>query len=183
VKRIVACICAIVSLTSVLSAQESKLPKPFATGLKAPVSACVGGDGRVYVTDVLDDGGGRVMVIGKTGEATPFATGLKNPIGIVAWTNLLFVADDQRVVRIDPKGKVTVLADEKKFPGTPATLYDICVDEHGVLYVSDWAIVAGNVGAIYRVDQKGKVTVVTTPKRTAKSKARPAWSWTARTTW
>jgi predicted dienelactone hydrolase/glucose/arabinose dehydrogenase/sugar lactone lactonase YvrE len=171
VKRIVACICAIVSLTSVLSAQESKLPQPFATGLKAPVSACVGSDGRVYVTDILDDGGGRVMVIGKTGEAIPFATGLKNPIGIVAWTNLLFVADDQRVVRIDPKGKVTVLADEKKFPGPPVTLYDICADEHGILYVSDWAIVQGGVGAIFRIDQKGKVTTVTDGKKNRQIKS------------
>jgi glucose/arabinose dehydrogenase len=147
------------------AAQEAKPPKSFATGLNAPASACVGSDGRVYVTDALKDGGGRVMVVAKTGEAIPFASGLKNPIGIVAWANLLFVVDDDRVVRIDPKGKVTVLADEKKFSGTPTTLYDICVDEHGVLYVSDWAIVSGGVGAIYRIDQKGKVTVVTDAKK------------------
>jgi glucose/arabinose dehydrogenase len=171
VNRALCLLCVLVGFAAPLAAGETKPPKPFATGLKAPVSACVGGDGRVYVTDILDDGGGRVMVIGKTGEATPFATGLKNPIGIVAWTNLLFVADDQRVVRIDPKGKVTVLADEKKFPGPPVTLYDICVDEHGILYVSDWAIVQGGVGAIFRIDQQGKVTTVTDGKKNRQIKS------------
>jgi glucose/arabinose dehydrogenase len=155
----------LLGLANTGTGQEKKLPKPLFTGLKNPASACVGGDGRIYVTDILDDGGGRVMVIGKDGKALPFATGLKNPIGIAAWGNLFFVADDDRVVRIDPKGKMTVLADEKKFPGAPTTLYDICADEHGILYASDWAIVAGNVGAIYRIDQKGKVTVVTDGKK------------------
>src|SRR5262245_61763545 len=93
----------LLGLATAASGQEKKLPKPLATGLKNPTAVAVGGDGRIYVTDILDDGGGRVMVIGKDGKALPFATGLKNPIGIAAWGNLLFVADDDRVVRIDLK--------------------------------------------------------------------------------
>lgn len=138
-------------------------PKPLVTGLKNPESVAVGGDGRTYVTEIGEfgkDGDGRVVVIDK-GKVVEFVSGLNDPKGIVAWTNLLFVCDNKRVLRIDNKGKMTVFADEKAFPKTPMFLNDICVDEAGTLYVSDSGDLKGNGGAIYRISPKGKVTLVT----------------------
>lgn len=158
-------------------AGDKKLPKPFVTGLKNPESVTLGNDGRIYISEIGEfekDGDGRIMVVGKDGKAMPFATGLDDPKGIVSWTNLLFVADNKRVVRIDPKGTVTVVADEKAFPTPPLFLNDITADEHGVLYVSDSGDLKGNGGAIYRIaiippnpkakddaGKKGKVSVTT----------------------
>lgn len=153
----------LISFSSFASAGDGKLPKPLVSGLKTPESVTIGGDGRIYVTEIGEfgkDGDGRVVVIDK-GKIIPFAIGLDDPKGIVAWTNQLFVADNKRVVRIDSKGMVTVLAAEKAFPTPPLFLNDITVDEQGTLYVSDSGDLKGNGGAVYRITQKGKVTTVT----------------------
>ena len=158
--------CILLALASTASAGETKLPKPLVTGLKNPESVAVGSDGRIYITEIGEfgkDGDGRVMVIDK-GKAVPFATGMDDPKGIVAWTNLLFVADNKRIWKIDPKGKATVFAAESAFPQPPLFLNDITVDEKGVLYVSDSGDLKGNGGAIFRIDVKGKVTLVTSGK-------------------
>ncbi len=153
---------------------QDKLPKPRVTDLKNPESVAIGNDGRIYVTEIGEfgkDGDGRVLVIGKDGKAIPFATGMDDPKGIVASLNILYVADNKRVWRIDNKGKATVFADEKAFPAPPLFLNDITVDEHGIVFVSDSGDLKGNGGAIYRItstppnpkvkDDKGKVTVTT----------------------
>ena len=88
------------------------LPKPLVTGLKNPESVAVGSDGRIYVTEIGEfgkDGDGRVMVI-VNGKAVPFATGLDDPKGMVAWQKWLFVTDKKRVWRIDHTGKAKVFA-------------------------------------------------------------------------
>lgn len=139
-------------------AQDSKLPKPFVTGLKNPESVAVGNDGRIYVSEIGEfgkDGDGRIVAVDKAGKVTEVAKGLDDPKGIVFgagfWANQLFVNDNKRVVRVDSKGTVTVIADEKAFPTPPLFLNDICVDEHGVLYVSDSGDLKGNGGAVYRL--------------------------------
>src|SRR6266853_150640 len=81
----------------------ANLPKPFVTGLANPESVCLGPDGLAYVTEIGEfgtDGDGRVSVIKKS-KATPFATGLNDPKGIVAFSNAFYVADKTRVVKID----------------------------------------------------------------------------------
>ena len=159
-------------VASSVDAGEPQLPKPLIAGLKMPESVTLGNDGRIYVTEIGEfgkDGDGRVMVVSK-GEAVPFATGFDDPKGIVSFINFLFVADNKRVWKIDNKGNATVLADEKAFPTPPLFLNDITVDEAGVLYVSDSGDLKGNGGAIYRIDQKGKVTAVTDGKKNAKVK-------------
>ena len=149
------------------SSARADLPKPFVTGLKNPESVCVGLDNRVYVTLIGEfdvDGDGSVVVIDGD-KAVPFATGLDDPKGMVAFKQFLFVADKKKVVRIDPKGKVVVLADEKAFPKPPVFLNDLAVDEQGTLYVSDSGDLKGNGGAIFRIDLKGKVTLVADEKK------------------
>jgi glucose/arabinose dehydrogenase len=144
------------------AAANAALPEPMVTGLKNPESVCVGLGGKIYVTVIGEfdkDGDGSVVLIDGN-KAVPFATGLDDPKGIVSFQANLFVADKKKVVRIDQKGKVTVVADEKAFPIPPLFLNDIAVDEYGGLYVSDSGDLKGGGGAIFRIDQKGKVTLV-----------------------
>ncbi len=159
------------------SAEEKKpdLPKlvtgkaltPMVTGLKNPESVVIGLDGRIYVTEIGEfgkDGDGRVSVI-VGGKAVPFATGLDDPKGLVSFGGALFTADNKRVMRIDKNGKVTVFAPEKAFPNPPLFLNDVEVDAKGVLYVSDSGDLKGKGGAVYRINQKGKVTTLTDATR------------------
>lgn len=144
------------------------LPKPMLTGLKNPGAAAVGGDGRVYVSEIGESGkagDGRVMVMNKDGKAVAFATGLDDPTGMVFWQKSLFVADGKRVWRIDDKGKAAVFAAKDAFPTEPHFLNDICVDETGVLYVSDSGDRAGGGGAIFRIDHRGRVSLVADRRR------------------
>ncbi len=166
-KRISAFVLALCFIPAASVAAGDKLPKPMATGLKMPESVVVGSDGRIYVTEIGEfgkDGDGRVVVIDK-GKIVPFASGLDDPKGIVRWLNFLYVADNKRVVKIDMKGKVEVIAAEKAFPVAPLFLNDIAVDEEGTLYVSDSGDLKGNAGVVFRIPQKGKITVVTDGKR------------------
>jgi glucose/arabinose dehydrogenase len=151
----------------VVAPTRAELPKPLVTGLKNPESVCVGPDGRIYATTIGEfdkDGDGAVMVIsGDT--AAPFVSGLNDPKGMVAFKDNLFVADKNRVLRIDRKAKVTVVADQKAFPVPPVFLNDLAVDEQGTLYVSDSGDLKGQGGAIFRIDLKGKVTLVADAKK------------------
>lgn len=170
---------------------DKKPTPPILKGLKNPESVVIGGDGRMYITEIGEfgkDGDGQVTVVGKDGKPAPFATGLDDPKGIVAYQNILYVADNKKVLRIDNKGKVTVIADEKAFPTPPLFLNDITVDENGTIYVSDSGDLKGNGGAIYRLNigggfpfpkfkdkqpepAKAKVTLVTDGKKNPAIKA------------
>lgn len=138
-------------------------PKPWITGLKNPESVCVGLGGKVYVTEIGEfdkDGDGRVLII-ENGKAVPFTEGLDDPKGIAPFQKWLFVADKTKVVRIDEKGKATVFAAPEAFPTKPKFLNDIHVDpESGTIYVSDSGDLKGKDGAVYRIDPKGKVTLL-----------------------
>jgi glucose/arabinose dehydrogenase len=140
-----------------------QLPRPMVAGLRHPAAVVVGGDGRIYLSEVGESGkggDGRILVVTKAGEAVPFATGLDRPRGMASWGKLLFAADTQRVWRIDPKGKVEVFAPKEAFPAEPHALHGLAVDENGILYVSDSGDGEGKGGAVYRIDHKAKVRLV-----------------------
>jgi glucose/arabinose dehydrogenase/sugar lactone lactonase YvrE len=165
--RRVLCIAGMLCCVTSSAHAEKPLPKPLVTGLKNPASVAVGVDERIYITEMGEpgkDGDGQVLVL-DNGKPVPFATGLDDPRGIVAFQQWLFVADKQRVWRIDKKGKAEVFAAAGAFPTPPVVLSGITVDEEGTIYVSDLG--GGEiVGTIYRIDQKGKVTLLTNNKHT-----------------
>jgi glucose/arabinose dehydrogenase len=136
-------------------------PRPLLTGLKNPAAVAVGTDGRVYITvrgEPGKDGTGAVHVV-EAGKAVPFATGLDAPAGLVAFQQWLFVADKQRVWRIDGRGKAGVLAAATAFPAPLEALGAIDVDEEGKLYVADTG------GAVYRIAPTGVVSLATDVRR------------------
>jgi glucose/arabinose dehydrogenase len=141
-------------------------------GLKNPAAVAVGADGRLYVSTLGEpgkDGDGALVAIDK-GKAVPFAAGLDDPRGLAARGGFLFVADGKRVWRIDAKGKASVFAAAGTFSPPAHSLRGIDIDEMGNLYVAD-AGDGNNNGAIYRIDPKGKVSLVTDAKRSPALKA------------
>lgn len=136
----------------------------MAKGLAMPESVAVGADGRIYVTEIGEfgkPGDGKVTVIDDTGKLQPFAQGLDDPKGMVAWQKDLYVADNTRVVRIDASGKWTVWVQPAAFPQPPRFLNDVAVDSKGDIYLSDSGdIEKGGKGAIFRVSPEGKVSLV-----------------------
>ena len=138
-------------------------PKPLATGIVNPESAAVNRFGRVFVSEIGErgkKGDGRILVV-DDGKATPFATGLDDPRGITFWNEWLYVADVDKVWRIDGKGDAKVLAAKEAFPRPPAMLNDVTVDPDGVVYVSDSGDNKDNRGCVFRIPPRGKPTVVT----------------------
>lgn len=147
--------------------RAAELPRPLVTGLKNPESVAVG-NGKIYISTIGEfdkDGDGAIMVV-QGDKVVPFATGLDDPKGLAFFQGSLFVADKNRVWRIDAKGKADVFAPATAFPAPPKFLNDLVVDiESGTLFVSDSGDLKGQGGAVYRIDPKGKVSVVTDPKR------------------
>jgi sugar lactone lactonase YvrE len=154
--------------SSALQAVAADLPKPMVSGLKNPESVCLGGDGKIYVTEIGEfgkDGDGAVTVV-VDGKAKPFATGLDDPKGIVSFQNDLYVTDKTRVVKVDAQGKVTTFVAADKFPTTPLFLNDIAIEpESGTLFVSDSGDLKGSSGSVFRIVVKtGKTDVVVDSK-------------------
>jgi glucose/arabinose dehydrogenase/sugar lactone lactonase YvrE len=142
--------------------------KPMVTGLKNPESVAIGTDGRIYISVIGEfdkDGDGAVMVV-QDGKAVPFAIGLDDPKGLIAWRDWLFVTDKKRVWRIDKKGKATVFAAAAAFPSPPVFLNDIDVEpQSGTFYVSDSGDTKGKGAAVYSIDEFGKVGLVIDSKK------------------
>lgn len=154
-----------VLLTSLtLHAAEIEL---LAKGLQNPESVTIGPGELPYVTLLGEPGkpgDGSVVVI-KSDEAVPFATGLDDPKGIAPLGDGLVVADLKRIVKIDDKGQVTTWVDADGFPKSPQSLNDVAVDAEGNVYVSDMGDAEGAGGAVYRIAADGKVTLITDAER------------------
>src|SRR5437868_5241402 len=84
-------------------------PQPLVSGLNNPQAVTVGPNKKVYVSVAGAPGtdGGAVVVL-ESGKAVPFATGLGDPRGLAAFFKWVFVADKDRVWRIDLGGKKDV---------------------------------------------------------------------------
>lgn len=141
---------------------------PIVKGLKNPESVATGFGKKIFVSHIGEFGkkgdGGVVRV--EKGKAVPFVSGLNDPKGLAAFGKWLFVADLDRVVRIDEKGTATDLARPEDFPVRPHSLNDLAIDATGrTLYVSDSGAGAGKCGSVFRVPLalekgKGKITIL-----------------------
>jgi gluconolactonase len=134
-------------------------------GLATPESVLVGPRGRIYISEIGEfgkDGDGKISVVGRSGNAEPFATGLDDPKGLAIYKHTLYAADKVRIWKIDSKGAASVFVKAEDFPQAPQFLNDLVADAKGNLYVSDSGdIEKGGKGAIFKVTPAGKVSMVT----------------------
>ena len=134
--------------------------KGTVTGLKMPESAIANPDGRLFITEIGEfgkKGDGKVTVINSDGSQATLAEGLDDPKGIDLFNNQLYVADIDKVVRIDMQGNKSVMAKPTDFQQKPIFLNDIEIDGLGNVFVSDSGDDNGKHSAVYRITQQGKV--------------------------
>ena len=142
-----------------LAAQQPEI----ISGLKQPESVAIGPGGKVYVSETGEyekANDGYVSVL-EGGKLRRFASGLDDPHGIKWYRNHLFVSDNMGIVwRIDSKGNPERFVDATDFPRKITNFNDLEIDSSGNLYISDSGDWEGRGGAIFRVAQDKKVTVV-----------------------
>jgi gluconolactonase len=144
-----------------LAAQEPQI----ITGLKQPESVAIGAGGRVYVSETgeyekANDG---YISILENGQLKRFAGGLDDPHGIKWYRDHLFVADNMGIIwRIDSRGHPERFVDATDFPRKITNFNDLEIDATGNLYISDSGDWEGRGGAIYRIGQDKKISVVLT---------------------
>jgi glucose/arabinose dehydrogenase len=137
------------------------------SGLAMPESAVVHPDGRIFVSEIGEfgkGGDGKISVLHSDGSKTTLAAGLNDPKGIDLWNNALYVADVNRLVKVDMDGHVTVVADTAEFPGKPVFLNDVEIDGNGTVYVSDSGTDEGENAGVYQISAAGKVKQVLNSK-------------------
>jgi glucose/arabinose dehydrogenase len=151
-----------VLIPNLLSAAEN-LSQPVIVGLKNPSAATVGAGSKIYVavTDTSDKDNKTSVVLIKNSQVVPFATGLNETRGLVAHQQWLFAAEQQRVQRIDSKGKASVYVEATDFPVEPQSLSALVVDpQNGAIYVCDAGDGHGKGAAVYRIAAKKQVSLV-----------------------
>ena len=129
--------CLLLSLLST-SIQAKDCGKVLEVG-KKPESVCKGFGGKLYVTIIGGDepGDGSVAVIDGDKVET-FAKGLDNPKGIAFVKGALVTTDGTKVVKINGKGKVSVLAEAKDFPAEIEFLNDVAAArDREAVYVTE----------------------------------------------
>jgi hypothetical protein len=168
---------------------ESKAErKTIDVGIK-PESVCRGFNGKLYITMIGGDepGDGAVYVLdGDT--AKPFATGLNNPKGIAFVKGALITSDETQVMKINGKGKISILAKAEDFPAKVEFLNDVAASRsRDAVYVTEmshpkrmfdpdadrelWPLTITddpqanlpNTGCVYKITLEGKVSVAVPP--------------------
>ena len=139
-------------------------PTQKISGLKTPESVLQAPDGRIFVSEinVFDkDGDGQITVI-QNDKVRVFARGLDDPKGLAMVGSNLYVADKNKIVKIDPNGQTSIFVGPNSFPAAPIFFNDLEADLAGNLYVSDTGDVfnTGKGGAVYKIDTLGKVSLV-----------------------
>ena len=153
-------LCLLSALVSVtLKAHESL---NIISGFVSPESVIQDAKGDIYVSEIGEfnkDGDGKITRISIDGKLSTFASGMDDPKGLIFVGKSLYVADKNRVLKVEPDGKWSVFGSTMAFPQTPIFLNDITSDESGNLYVSD----SGNLqsgGAIFKIAKDKKITLV-----------------------
>lgn len=137
------------------------------TGLKMPESSIAHPDGRVFITEIGEfgkKGDGKITILNLDGSKTTLIDGLDDPKGIDLFNNQLYVADNDRVIRVELQGKATVFAKPSDFQDTPTFFNDIEIDGQGNVYVSDSGDDNGKHAGVYKISPQGKVSQILNDK-------------------
>ena len=106
------------------SASAQAPPTTIVAGLKNPESVVMNSQKEVFVTVIgeraVDGDGGVVKIEGD--KAVPYASGMDDPKGMVAHQKSLFVADKNRVWRVDGPGKQLDIAHDLE--SSPARFHE-----------------------------------------------------------
>lgn len=159
----------ILALLALVSATSAFAKEPLPTkitGLKTPESVVQDRDGNIYITEIGEfgkDGDGQITKIDKKGNITVFAKGMDDPKGIALVGKTLYVADNTRVLEVNPDGSWQVYAAKADFPNLPVFLNDVEADKLGNLYVSDSGTLKDG-GQIFKIAKGGVVTVIADSK-------------------
>jgi glucose/arabinose dehydrogenase len=134
------------------------------SGFVMPESVFATPEGVTYISEIGEFGklgDGKITRIAADGKRTTMADGLNDPKGLDMFNGQLYVADMDRVVRIDAaSGAQTVIAAASAFPQKPVFLNDIEIDGLGNVYVSDSGDDHGNGAGIFKIAPDGKLTQV-----------------------
>ncbi|MBB1161203.1 SMP-30/gluconolactonase/LRE family protein [Aquariibacter albus] len=145
--------------------QAAEAPQTV-TGLKTPESVLVTRDGRIVVSEIAgfgQDGDGRLSLVQPDGSLkTLVDQGLNDPKGLAELNGIVYVADRDRILKVDRDGVLLTFVPADAFPSPPKFLNDLVFDAEGQLYVSDSGdlLSGGGGGAIYRVSPHGEVTLL-----------------------
>jgi gluconolactonase len=147
-------------------------PQVIVRGLRSPESVTRGPDGRLYVTEIGRSGvnGDGALAVIEGDQPKEFAKGLDDPMGLVVHGHDFFVADKNRVWRIDATGTTAVYAAADAFPTKPLFLNDIEASPQGDIYVSDCGLFVSN-GAIFCIKPSKEIVVVVSQKTAPELKA------------
>jgi glucose/arabinose dehydrogenase len=149
-----------------MSAIGAERPAPLVRGLDRPTALALGPDGRVYLSLAGKEGkeeDGKILVL-KGNQTVPFASGLRDPRALAPFQKWRYVVDQDRIWRIDQAGKATVFTPPEAFSEKHRALQGIAVNELGVIHVS--TVGQEKEGALYRIDARGKATLVTDSSKT-----------------
>jgi sugar lactone lactonase YvrE len=132
------------------------------TGLKTPESVIQSKDGIIYISEINEfgkGGDGQISKIDTKGNVSVFAKGLDDPKGLAIIGTQLYVADNNKIIEINPDGSTQIYVDAKAFPKAPKFLNDLESDRFGNLYVSDSGDLKSG-GAIYKISKDKTLTVI-----------------------
>jgi len=110
-----------------------------------PESLTKGFGGKYYITvmNSPDTEGDAVIKMLDGDKVTVFAKGLNEPKGIAFTGDYLITADQTRVMKIDRKGNVSILADKKSFPREVSFLNDVAVShDRKSVFVTDMGAIS-----------------------------------------
>ncbi len=137
------------------------------TDLMMPESVIAHPDGRVFVTEIGEfgkDGDGKVTTVNTDGSHKTLADGLDDPKGIDMFDNVLYVADNDKLIKVTLDGQTEVIAGGNDFPGKAQFLNDIEIDGNGNVFISDSGNDDGKNAGIYKVTPDGDITEVINEK-------------------
>ena len=159
---------------------QNEIRFPVEVGVK-PESITKGFNGNYYVTIMngKEIGDGAVVEISNSGVRT-FFKGCDEPKGIVFSNEHLYFSDVTRIWKVDRNGNASIFVDKENFPHEVLYLNDVSLDADGTgIYVADmgatsymrdenndlWPLDSEQakrvpqLGRIYHIDAKGRVTV------------------------